>query len=174
MVATLTLCIFTVIVILHHAKKTKSRSGGCPLVVMIDFSILIWSINRNRILKNWKKNRFFESLFNQLSKNQLKIDITIFAPAKASILFLKEHVWCVLGNQGWLRMKWVNFDFSAKSSPTDYNESNKPTLKSLAHIGSEKSLVELGIPKMSFFTFSHFSFYRKVYFSPWAMGWVKS
>ncbi len=31
----------------------------------------------------------------------------------------------------WLRVKWVNFDFSAKSSSTDYNESNKPTLKSL-------------------------------------------
>ncbi len=47
----------------------------------------------------------------------------------------------------WLRMKLVNFDFSAKLSSTDYNESNKPTLKSLAHIGSKKSLVELRVPK---------------------------
>ncbi len=28
----------------------------------------------------------------------------------------------------WLKMKLVNFDFSAKSSSTDYNEPNKPTL----------------------------------------------
>ncbi len=47
----------------------------------------------------------------------------------------------------WLRVKLGNFDFSAKLSSTDYNESNKPTPKSLAHIGSEKSLVELGVPK---------------------------
>ncbi len=50
-------------------------------------------------------------------------------------------------------MKLVNFHFSAESSSTDYNESNKPTLKSLAHIGSEKSLVELGVPKNELFTF---------------------
>ncbi len=56
-------------------------------------------------------------------------------------------------------MKLVNFDFTAKSSRTDYNESNKPTPKFLAYIGSEKSLVELEVPKMSFFTFSHFSLY---------------
>ncbi len=45
------------------------------------------------------------------------------------------------------RVKLVNFDFNAKSSNTDYNESNKPTLESLAQIGSEKSLVKLGVPK---------------------------
>ncbi len=47
----------------------------------------------------------------------------------------------------WLRVKLVDFDFRAKSSSTDYNELNKPNSKSLAHIGFEKSLVELGIPK---------------------------
>ncbi len=55
-----------------------------------------------------------------------------------------------------LRVKAVNLDFSAKSLSTDYNESNKPTLKSPAHIKSEKSLVELGVPKIEllhFFTF---------------------
>ncbi len=51
----------------------------------------------------------------------------------------------------WLRVKSVNFDFGAKSSSTDYNESNKPTPKSLAHIESEKSLVELGRPKNELF-----------------------
>ncbi len=30
----------------------------------------------------------------------------------------------------WLEVKLVSFDFSAKSSSTDYNESNKPTPKS--------------------------------------------
>ncbi len=52
-------------------------------------------------------------------------------------------------------MKLVNFDFSAKSSRTDYNESNKPTLKSLAHIGSEKSLVKLGVSENELFHFFH-------------------
>ncbi len=42
---------------------------------------------------------------------------------------------------------------SIKSSSIDYNESNKSHSKSLAHIGSAKSLVELGVPKMNFFTF---------------------
>ncbi len=41
-----------------------------------------------------------------------------------------------------LGVKSDNFDFSAKSSSTDHNESSKPTPKSLAHIGSEKSLVQ--------------------------------
>ncbi len=38
----------------------------------------------------------------------------------------------------WLRVKSVNFDFSAKLSSTDYKESNKPNAKSLAYIGSGK------------------------------------
>ncbi len=58
-----------------------------------------------------------------------------------------------------LKVKSVSFNFSAKSSNTDYNESNKPTPKSLAYIGSEKLLVELGVPKNELFTFSHFSLY---------------
>ncbi len=47
----------------------------------------------------------------------------------------------------WLQVKSVNFDFSARSLSTDYNELNKPNPKSLAHIGSEKSFVELAVPK---------------------------
>ncbi len=43
----------------------------------------------------------------------------------------------------WLRVKLVDFDFSAKSSSSDYDESNEPNTKSLARIRSEKSLVEL-------------------------------
>ncbi len=74
----------------------------------------------------------------------------------------------------WLRVKSVNFDFSAKSSSTDYKKSNKPTPKSLAYIGSEKSPVELGVPKNDLFTFLHFLLYWKVYFSAWAIGRVKS
>ncbi len=46
-----------------------------------------------------------------------------------------------------LRAKSVNFGFNAKSSNTGYNESCKATPKSLARIGSEKSPVELGVPK---------------------------
>ncbi len=66
----------------------------------------------------------------------------------------------------WLRVKSVKFDFSSKSSSADNNESSKPTPKSPAHIGSEKLLVELEIPKNELFHFSHFSLYRKVFFSP--------
>ncbi len=36
----------------------------------------------------------------------------------------------------WPQLKSVNFDFCAKSSSTDYNESNKPTPKSLARMVS--------------------------------------
>ncbi len=82
-------------------------------------------------------------------------------------------MWCILGNH-WLRMKSINFDFSAKSSSTDYNELNKPTPMSLAHIGFEKSLVELGVPKIELLHFFHFSLNWKIYFSPRAMGRVKS
>ncbi len=66
----------------------------------------------------------------------------------------------------WLRVKSVNFEFSAKLSSTDYNESNKPTTKSLlAYIESEKSLVELGVPKselLHFFTF--FALMKSLFF----------
>ncbi len=53
----------------------------------------------------------------------------------------------------WLRVKSVNFDFSAKSWSTDYNESNKPTTKSLAQIGSQKLLVNLEYQKNELFHF---------------------
>ncbi len=44
---------------------------------------------------------------------------------------------------------------SVKSSSTDYNESNKSNPKSLAHIGSEKSLVLPGVSKNELFHFFH-------------------
>ncbi len=47
-------------------------------------------------------------------------------------------------------------------------------VKSPAHIGSEKSLVEHGVSKNELFTFSCFLLYWKVYFSPWAIGSLKS
>ncbi len=49
-----------------------------------------------------------------------------------------------------LWVKLVNFDFSAKLSSNDYNESNKPNPKSLAHVGSEKLLFELEFQKVNF------------------------
>ncbi len=76
--------------------------------------------------------------------------------------------------KSWLRVKSVSFDFSAKSSSTDYNELNKTTPKSVAHIGSDKSFVELGIPKNELFHFFTFFALLKVYFSLWAMSGVKS
>ncbi len=57
----------------------------------------------------------------------------------------------------WLKVKSVDFDFSAKSSSTVYNETNKPTPKFPAHTGSEKSRVDLRVPKMSFSLFSDIS-----------------
>ncbi len=86
--------------------------------------------------------------------------------------YVKHYIWCF--RKPWLRVKLVNFDISAQSSSTGYNESNKPTPKALAHIGSEKSIVEVGVPKSELFTYSYFSFYWKVYFSPSAVGSVKS
>ncbi len=67
---------------------------------------------------------------------------------------LKQYINMIRFRKPWLRVESINFDLSAKSSSTDYNESNKPTAMSLARIGSEKSLVEFGLQKMSFFTFS--------------------
>ncbi len=63
-------------------------------------------------------------------------------------------------------MKLVNFDFSAISSSTDYNESNKSNPKSPAQIRSEKSLVELGASKNEHFHFFTFFAPLEVYFSP--------
>ncbi len=53
---------------------------------------------------------------------------------------------------------------SAKSPSADYNELNKPNPKSLAHIRSEKSLVELGVPKNELFYFFYST--EKFTFSP--------
>ncbi len=67
----------------------------------------------------------------------------------------------------WLRVKSVNFDFSVKLSSYDYNEANKPNPKSLAHVGSEKSLVEFEFQKMSFFFFFKFiSLPKSLLFTP--------
>ncbi len=56
---------------------------------------------------------------------------------------------------------------SVKSSSTDYNESNKPKWKSLAHIGSEKSLVELSVPKNRFsLFFTFFTLLNSLLFYP--------
>ncbi len=60
----------------------------------------------------------------------------------------------------WLRMRRVNFDFSTKSSSTDHNESNKTTLKPIAHVGFEKWFVELGILKNELFHF--FTFFTQL------------
>ncbi len=66
----------------------------------------------------------------------------------------------------WLLVKLVNFNFSAKSSSTDYNESNKPTPKSLAYIGSEKSFVELGVLKNKlFYFFTFFALLKSLLFT---------
>ncbi len=59
-----------------------------------------------------------------------------------------------------LRVKSVNFDFTEKSATTDYNESNKSTPKLLAHIGSEKSFVELGDSRNELFHF--FTFFTQL------------
>ncbi len=76
--------------------------------------------------------------------------------------------------KSWLMVKLVNSDFSAKLWSTDHNEWSKPTLKSLAHIGSEKSLVKLGVPKNEFFHFSsHFLLYWKVFFFTLSHGFLK-
>ncbi len=56
---------------------------------------------------------------------------------------------CIYAMRFWkprLRVKLVNFDYSAKLLSAD-NESNKPNRKSIPHIGFEKSLVDLGVPR---------------------------
>ncbi len=56
---------------------------------------------------------------------------------------------------------------SAKLSSTDYNESNEPNPKFLAHIVSKKSLLELRVSKHEFLSlFSHFSLTEKFTVSP--------
>ncbi len=73
----------------------------------------------------------------------------------------------------WLRVKSVNFDFRARSLSTDYNELNKPTLKSLVHIGSKKLLVELKVPKNELFHFFTFFALLKSLFFTLSHGSVK-
>ncbi len=53
-------------------------------------------------------------------------------------------VYCMMRfRKPWLRVKLVDFDFSAKSSSTDYNELNKPTLKSLTLKGLRNRLLNM-------------------------------
>ncbi len=61
----------------------------------------------------------------------------------------------------WLRVKLVDFDFRAKSSSTDYNESNEPSPTFVARIGSEKLLVKLGVPKNELFHYFTFFVHLK-------------
>ncbi len=56
---------------------------------------------------------------------------------------------------------------NAKSSNTDNNESSIPNWKSLAHIESEKSFAEFGVPKNELSHFFHiFCSTEKFTFSP--------
>ncbi len=58
---------------------------------------------------------------------------------------------CVIHfREPWLRVKLVNFDFSAKLSSSDYNKSNKPT-QYLPHIVPKKSLDELEVLRNKLF-----------------------
>ncbi len=70
-------------------------------------------------------------------------------------------------------VKLVNFAFRTKLSSTDYNELNKPTLKSLAHIESEKSLVELVVPKNELLHFFRFFTLLKSLFFTLSHGFLK-
>ncbi len=63
------------------------------------------------------------------------------------ILPSKISIYVICFRKPWLRVKSINFDFNAKLSNTDHKESNKLNPKSLAHIGSQKSVTELGVPK---------------------------
>ncbi len=74
----------------------------------------------------------------------------------------RETAYCSLDNKLQHRMwhattcqmcKLVHSAFMIRTSSIDYNESSKPTLKSLAHIRSEKSLTEL--PKKWVFSLFH-------------------
>ncbi len=67
--------------------------------------------------------------------------------------------------KSWLRVKSVSFDYSAKLSSPDYNDLNKTTPKSVAHIGSKKSLAELRVQKNELFRFFTFFALLKVYIS---------
>ncbi len=84
---------------------------------------------------------------------------------------IDQYVMCF--RKPWLSVKSVNFDFSAKLSSYDYNESNKPNSKSLAHVGFEKSLVEFEFQKMSFFFFTFFSRLKGLLFTP-SHSWCKN
>ncbi len=170
----------------------KYRHKTFPLSVYFkaasSFAALIRAVSWNGFLKvdrcvvkNWEKmpsilfsysNNFYISM--ALRNWDLFNEIRALMGQILSNTITKTTQYMMRFRKPWLRVKSVNFDFSAKSSSTDYNESNNSTRKSLAHIGSKKSLVELEVPKISFFIFSHFSLYWKVCFSPWAMDSVKS
>ncbi len=84
------------------------------------------------------------------------------------------HMWCVaLGNHGsgWNRSILILVQNCQVLIITS-RISQHP--KSLAHTGSEKSLVELGVLKNNLFHFFTFFALLKSFFSPWAMDSVKS
>ncbi len=85
---------------------------------------------------------------------------------------MPEFIYVMRFRKPWLRVKLVDFDFSAKLLSSDYNESNKPNIKFLTRIRSEKSLVELSVPITELFHFFYiFHFTQKFTFhsEPWLM-----
>ncbi len=99
-----------------------------------------------------------ENLYEVLGKFYFKLDNILNKICEILEQYLKTgilvNVMCFRKLQ--LRVKLVNFDFSAKSSITDYNESNNSTWKSLPHMRSVKSLIELEVPKNQLFHFFTF------------------
>ncbi len=127
---------------------------------------LLWGsmLPKIRIISKKASNKRCSEL-NFVPKN-LRAHMSISSTSGAR--GLQRSVYVMRFRKLWLRVKLVNFDFSAKLPSTDYNESNKPTLKSLSHIGSEKSLLELGVTKNELLTFSHFSLYYGTSDSLWS------
>ncbi len=110
-------------------------------------------------------NYYHHFLQGTYSKFQNKFSLSVMAilPWIQNRLTHFWNMWCVLGNHG---LGWKR-SIRAKSLSTDYNESNKPTLESLVHIESEKSLVELGFPNIELLYFiTFFALLKSLLFIP--------
>ncbi len=66
-----------------------------------------------------------------------------------SLIFDRNH-YVMYFRKPWLKVKSVSFDFTVKLSSTDYNKSNKPNLKDVAHIDTNLSNNDM----FNFFRFS--------------------
>ncbi len=154
---------------------------GAPKIGMFQRFILYWN-RKVDSFSGWTLPKLLIISKNCSNKSCWKLNFvqkitgrTCLPPPRVELGGSKDwyvsEMWSVLGNHG-LGWNQSILILVRNRQVLIYNKSNKPAMKSLTHVGSEKSLIELGSSKKWAFSLYHichctekFTFHPE----PWAV-----